>query len=104
MTPKSCGEGCPIVTLVSFISKKWMLFIIRAIADGASCYSEMEKELQNINPSILSSRLKELQDFGFVEKKIVSESPVKIEYKLTKKGKSFSQQIENIVNWSVEWM
>ncbi len=81
-----------------------MLFIIRAIADGASCYSEMEKELQNINPSILSSRLKELQDFGFVEKKIVSESPVKIEYKLTKKWKSFSQQIENIVNWSVEWM
>lgn len=76
---------CPIASLMNIISKKWVLLIIRSIACGANCYSNIEKELSDINPAILSSRLKELQDTGLLEKNIVSQNPLKIEYRLTKK-------------------
>jgi len=39
----------------------------------------------DINPRILSERLKQLQDEGFIEKKIISEHPLKAKYVLTKK-------------------
>lgn len=104
MSEKSCNGMCPIATLVWFISKKWTLFIIRTMSQGACCYSEIEKKLSDINPSILSSRLKELQDFGFVEKKIISDNPVKIQYILTEKWRSFSEEFESIISWSEKWI
>jgi len=48
-------------------------------------YSDIEKNLEMINPRILSSRLSEMQDFGFLEKKIISKSPLKAVYCLTEK-------------------
>ena len=76
---------CKITILLSMISKKWMLLIMKNIYEGASTYSEIERNVDGITPSTLSARLKELQEINFIEKNIVSETPVKIEYKLTKK-------------------
>lgn len=69
--------------LLGFISKKWTLLIMRAIVNGANCYSEIEAQLPGINPAILSQRLKDLQEFGFVEKRIISEIPLKAQYHFT---------------------
>lgn len=95
---------CPIVGLLSFISKKWVLLIIKTIAAGAHSYSEIEKNTTNINPWILSTRLKELQEEGFIDKNIVSSNPIKIEYVLTEKWNSFSKEFDSIISWSEKWM
>ena len=47
--------------LLSMISKKWMLLIVKNIYEGANTYSEIEKNVVGITPSTLSTRLKELQ-------------------------------------------
>ena len=67
-------------------------------------YSDIEKNLEMINPRILSSRLTELQDFDFVEKKIISKSPLKAVYCLTKKGESFTKNIDQMIDWTKKWM
>jgi DNA-binding HxlR family transcriptional regulator len=67
------------------ISKKWMLLIMKNIYEGANSYSKIEKKVVGITPSTLSARLKELQEIQFIEKKVISETPIKVEYNLTKK-------------------
>jgi len=62
MTPEKIKQICPVVRLMEDISKKWTLIILKTIMAGASSYSDIEKQIGDINPSILSSRLKELQD------------------------------------------
>jgi DNA-binding HxlR family transcriptional regulator len=97
-------QSCPVFFTLSLIAKKWTALIIKTLSDGAVSYSDIEKRATNISPTILSSRLKELQKFGFIEKRIVSENPVKIEYLLTEKGQSFAKHINAIADWSKEWM
>jgi DNA-binding HxlR family transcriptional regulator len=51
------------MTLISFISKKWVLLILKSIHEGCVSYTDIEKSLPQINPRILCNRLIELQDF-----------------------------------------
>lgn len=58
---------------------------MKSINEGCVSYTDIEKNLIQINPRILCSRLCELQDFGFIEKKVISTSPLKAVYCLTQK-------------------
>lgn len=93
-------EFCPFTELVNFLSKKWMLMIIKSISDWCKSFSEIEKSLIWWNPRIISNRLKELQKQEFIEKKIISETPLKIIYCLTEKWLSLSKHIDSISNWA----
>ena len=102
MIPESKKQICPIVRLLENISKKWTLLILKSIMNWAISYSDIERQVDDINPSILSARLKELQDIWFIDKRVISDSPVKIEYHLTKKWKSFEPILDNITDWAMQ--
>ncbi|MBW7955086.1 helix-turn-helix transcriptional regulator [Candidatus Gracilibacteria bacterium] len=93
----------PILEVFSFIGKKWVLLIIKSISDGCKCFSDIEKVLNGINPRILSTRLKELEDFGFVESHIKPDTKNKTIYCLTQKGLCFTQNIKNLEDWVKKW-
>lgn len=93
-------DFCPFTELINFVSKKWMLMIIKSISDWCKSFSEIEKNLTWANPRIISNRLKELQDQWFLDKKILSKSPMKIIYCLTEKWDSLSKHIESISKWA----
>lgn len=81
----------------------WTLQIIREIYLWNNNFNAIKKELWNISSKTLSERLKELQESGFIERNIVSEQPIKIEYHLTKKWKCFSIQIDKLNDWANKW-
>lgn len=63
MKEKCNFDHCPINTLLNFVSKKWVLLIMKSINEGCMSYTDIEKNLEMINPRILSSRLSEMQEF-----------------------------------------
>ena len=82
-----------------FLSKKWILVIIKSIKWGCKSYTAIEKNLIWVNPRILSSRLRELQEKWLIEKKIISETPLKAIYCLTNKWQSLSYHIDQLADW-----
>jgi DNA-binding HxlR family transcriptional regulator len=52
---------------------------------------------------MLSERLKELEKLKLIEKKIYSTWPLKITYRLTKKGKSFYKIIKAMEEWGKKY-
>lgn len=95
---KNCKNNniCPVIEVFSLISKKWVLLILKSIWEGCKNFSEIEKSLICANPRILSTRLNELQKVWFVEKKIISKSPLKAIYCLTNKWEWFFGHIDKI--------
>lgn len=93
-------EICPFTELINFLSKKWMLIILKTISDWCKSFSEIEKNIVWSNPRILSNRLKELQDSNFLEKRIISQTPIKAIYCLTEKWKSLCKHIDSIAAWA----
>lgn len=89
--------------IFDIVGKKWILLIIQAISDGCKCFSEIERNLPGINPRILSNRLRELEDLGFVESRLKEDTKNKTIYCLSQQGKCFTQQISNLEKWAKKW-
>ncbi|VVB60720.1 HxlR-like helix-turn-helix [uncultured archaeon] len=100
------NEMCTIYRTIDFISKKWALLILLELykTPEKKRYSELKQNLLNITPKILSTRLRELQKQGLINKNIDTNSfPIKCEYTLTDSGKDFIRIIKDIKKWSLLW-
>lgn len=95
---------CKVSYLFSFISKKWVLLILKALNEWCYSFTEIKRHIWEVNSKIISQRLDELKEEWFIDRKIVSEKPIKIRYCLTKKWESFSKEINRMWEWAEEWI
>ncbi|MFH1447591.1 MAG: helix-turn-helix domain-containing protein [Candidatus Micrarchaeota archaeon] len=101
------NRKCTVFKTARFIGKRWTLLILLELYKGKSRrkrYSELKERLINITPKILSTRLKELEKEGLVEKRITADKfPIKSEYSLTASGRDFISVIRGIKKWALKW-
>ncbi len=95
--------SCPVNNLFLQLSKQWIIFIFHNLAMWEKSFSWIRKSLPWISSRTLSLRLKDLQELWFIERLIVQEQPIKIEYVLTEKWKSLTNELEKLWNWASEW-
>ncbi len=95
-------KSCPIEVSLNILGKKWTLQIIRDIFRGKKRFSEFIKTNPQISTKMLSLRLKELQESGLIKKSVVSTTPVKIEYSVTKRGKSLNRILFQLAEFSLK--
>lgn len=81
------------------LSGKWKLPIIIALSSGPTRFKDLQRELQEITPKVLSKELKELELNEFVTRTVYATSPVTVEYELTE----YSQSLNNIISEMREW-
>jgi DNA-binding HxlR family transcriptional regulator len=75
------------------LSKKWSLAIIKDIFLGYKTFSEFLEVNEGLSNKVLSDQLKRLENLGFIKKEIVSTTPLKANYALTKMGKSLNKVV-----------
>ncbi|CCV66472.1 MAG: helix-turn-helix domain-containing protein [Paracholeplasma sp.] len=85
------------------LGKRWTGLIINQLLDGAKRFNVLESEVK-ISGKVLSERLKELESLGIVSRFVYPETPVRIEYALTKKGYALKPIMDEVANWSVHWI
>src|SRR5437879_11915625 len=98
--------GCPVAAFQKMISGKYKLRIVWDLKDGPLRYGEIRTGLlrgsvgsAEIAPRVLSRELKALTESGLIDRKDFGVVPPKVEYRLTRKGKSFVTGISTIRNW-----
>ncbi|MGE3278440.1 MAG: winged helix-turn-helix transcriptional regulator [Candidatus Altimarinota bacterium] len=94
---------CPAITVFSFLSRRWTMLVLRTICDGTQTFNAIKRELRTISSRTLSERLKELENFNMIQRTIVSEKPLKIEYELTEKALSLKPHLKKIDDWARDW-
>jgi len=82
-------KSCPIETTFKIIGKRWTVLIIREMLRGTAQFNRFLENIEGITPKVLTQRLRELQQFGIVRRRIVSDYPIRVEYELTDLGKEF---------------
>src|SRR5467141_5121803 len=98
--------GCPVAAFQKMISGKYKLRIVWDLKDGPKRYGEIRTGLlrgsdgtSEIAPRVLSRELKALTESGLIDRKHYGVVPPKVEYRLTRKGKSFVPVIAAIRDW-----
>jgi DNA-binding HxlR family transcriptional regulator len=98
--------GCPVAAFQKMISGKYKLRIVWDLKDGPRRYGEIRTGLlrgssgsAEIAPRVLSRELKALTESGLIDRRDYGVVPPKVEYRLTRKGKSFVPVIAAIRDW-----
>ena len=98
------SEICPrFEKAVGILSQRWTALIIYQLLSGPQRNGTI-KDAIGISGRLLSERLKDLEEEGIVRRDVYPETPVRIEYSLTKKGYSLKSIIKEIETWSQEWI
>ena len=86
---------------VSLLSKKWHPAIVRSlsVSDGLG-FSDLETRLDGISAKVLTDALSELQEYAIIERREISQSPLRVSYTLTERGEELDDVIESLVDWS----
>ncbi len=69
------------------LSGKWKPEIFRLAVDGALRFSSLLRQIEGSNKQTLSVALRELEEIGLLQKVVIKEKPLHIEYHLTEHGK-----------------
>ena len=74
---------CPLELVHDMIKGKWKPIILWRLRLGATSLAKLERDIDGITQKMLLEQLKELMDYGFVEKKSFEGYPLRVEYSLT---------------------
>ncbi|CAM3766817.1 winged helix-turn-helix transcriptional regulator [Cytobacillus oceanisediminis] len=88
---------------ISLLSQRWTGLIIYQLLNGPQRFCNIESSI-GISGKVLSDRLKDLENEGIVKRDVYPETPVRIEYSLTKKGLAMEPLMKEIEKWSQTWL
>ncbi|MFC6973778.1 winged helix-turn-helix transcriptional regulator [Halomicroarcula sp. GCM10025709] len=97
-------EGpCAVIESLDQIGSRWRLVVLHELQDGERRFNEL-KRATDASSRTLSRVLDDLQEMGFVERRLEEDAPVATYYRLTDKGRSLCPVFEEIEDWADEWL
>lgn len=97
------AEVCPVVDAVEQIGSQWRLVVLHDLQGGEKRFNELKRST-DANARTLSRVLDDLQESGFVERRLEEDAPVATYYSLTDRGHSLGPVFEEVEEWANEWL
>ena len=97
-------KNCPIDFGLKIIGKKFTLHILRnMLLLKQKKFNEFLRSIEGINTKTLSLRLQEMESEGLINRKIIDQRPLRVEYSLTEKGKSLEPILVQMAKFCFKW-
>lgn len=98
----SYGQFCPVAKSAEVLGDPWSILIVRELLLGSSKFSELQRGLPKISPTVLNTRLKDLDRSGVLTRRKLNGQRGHAYY-LTVAGKELAPVIESLVVWGMRW-
>ena len=91
---------CPVTNTLDLIGDKWTLLVIRDMLFlKKKLFNEFLVSPEGIATNILTERLKRLEEHGIIEKRPYTQTPVRYEYRLTRRGEDLRPLLMEMIRW-----
>ncbi len=90
----------PTVAAIKLIGGKWKLCILWQLSLEKKRFGELQRAIGGITQQMLSKQLKEMEKDNLIHRKVYEVIPPKVEYSLTKYGKSGIPVLTNLCEWA----
>jgi DNA-binding HxlR family transcriptional regulator len=105
---KECAEHPPELCArfhrsIELIGRRWTGAIIYVLLRARCRFATLRNAIPDITDRMLSERLQELEAEGIIDRTVVPDTPVRVEYALTKKGRALADAMDAIAEWSSKW-
>jgi DNA-binding HxlR family transcriptional regulator len=94
---------CPIASTLDLVGDRWTLLVVRDLLRGRRRFAELKESVEGIPGSVLSDRLKQLEENGLVVRRFYSQHPPRAEYLLTAKGHDLGPVVGALSRWGEKY-
>ena len=89
---------------VELVGKRWTGAILLVLMDGPARFSEIKQLVPDLSDRLLSERMKELEAEGIVTRRVIADTPVRVQYELTPKGRALEPAVRALKSWARDWL
>lgn len=104
MTQASYHQFCPVAMAAEILGTRWTIVLLRELCAGSTRFNDLRRGVPRMSPALLSKRLKELEDHGVVERRLVRRRPALYDYVLTEAGRDLTEVVMAIGIWGQRWV
>jgi len=97
------GQFCPISKAAEVLCERWTLLLIREMLMGSKRFNEMQRGLAKMSPSLLTKRLKELEEANLLHRTKIS-GQKGYEYHLSSAGRELAPLVMEMAKWGLKWV
>lgn len=97
-----CLEPCPIERGMRLIGGKWKGSILWHLKDGPVRFNDLARQLGGASKKMVNQRLKEMEEIGLLERRVLSTRPIAVAYEITDFGRSALDVLDQLRMWSEE--
>lgn len=98
----SYGQYCPLALAAELLCRRWTILIVSRLIDGCTTFSEIQEGVPRISPSLLSTRLAELEHACIIKRK-KRKGTGRYSYEVTQAGQDLEDIITNLAVWGQHW-
>src|SRR5215471_15605029 len=98
--PSVLDPRCPSRLVLDRIADKWTALTIQILSGGTMRYAALQREIGGISQKMLTQTLRSLERDGLVQRTVHPVVPPKVEYSLTKLGRTLIEPLQGLCRWS----
>ena len=96
------AKDCPFRNVLDQVGDKWSFLIFAVLEDGPKRFNEIKRLVGDISHRVLTKKLRDLEREGYVSRTVYPVRPLKVEYELTKLGRSVLGPIKRFLDWTLK--
>src|SRR2546429_6999262 len=89
---------------IQLLGKRWTGLILDTLMSGPRRFCELTSTVEGLSDRVLSDRLREMESAGIIERVVYPQIPVRVEYRLTEKGRDLRPVVQSIHVWAQQWI
>ncbi|MEQ9038791.1 MAG: helix-turn-helix domain-containing protein [Silicimonas sp.] len=97
-------QFCPLAMAAEVLCTRWTMVLIRELIAGSTRFNDLRRGVPKMSPTLLSQRLKDLEEAGVVERKPVPSERGVMEYHLTDAGRDLRDVVIAMGMWGQKWV
>src|SRR5258708_27570367 len=99
---RSYGQFCGLARALELVGERWALLIVRDLLVGPRRFTDLRQGLPRIPTNVLSDRLKELEENGIVQRRVLPRPAASVVYELTPYGSQLEDAVMRLGLWGAQ--
>lgn len=104
MAQPGYGQFCPVAMAAELLCNRWTIVLLRELGAGSTRFGDLRRGVSRMSPTLLSQRLKELEEAGIIERRRLKGERGVFEYHMTESGRDLQPVIEAMGRWGQRWV
>lgn len=97
-------QFCPVAMAAEILGTRWTIVLLRELCAGSTRFNDLRRGVPRMSPALLSTRLRQLEDHGVLERRRLRGTAGTHEYVLTDAGRELTEVVMAIGIWGQRWV